>query len=459
MANEKLPPHDIEAEEAVIGSLLIDADAILKIAASLKPEDFFSETNRVIYQACFSLYQRNEVINQITVAHELMRQDKLEQVGGAAFLSHLIGNVPTSLHVEYYGQIVSSTAMMRRLIVAAGQIEALGYEAGPDIEASLNKAEDILFQVRTRRELRDFVPVRDALGQYFERGGPSIAPGEAEIPYVLTGFAALDDILGGLQRSDLIVLGARPSLGKTSLALNIARNAAINQKAGVALCSLEMSRDAVVQRLLANESGVGFGKVRRLTFSERDEMRIMEASGILSEAPIYIDDSPQLRVLDIRSKVRRLHFERRIDLIIIDYLQLIQGDAKAETRVQEISKITRALKTLARELNVPVLTVSQLSRAVEWRSSHVPELADLRESGSIEQDADVVLFIYRDDKYFTAEDWSKVHDIERDPYPRGIADIIIAKNRNGPPGQTIKLRFLDNIVKFDNVEAATVSAS
>ena len=186
---------------------------------------------------------------------------------------------------------------------------------------------------------------------------------------------------------------------------------------------------------------------------------IMEASGILSEAPIYIDDSPQLRVLDIRSKVRRLHFERKIDLIIVDYLQLIQGDAKAETRVQEISKITRALKTLARELNVPVLTVSQLSRAVEWRSSHVPELADLRESGSIEQDADVVLFIYRDDKYFTPEDWSKVHDIEREPYPRGIADISIAKNRNGPPGQTVKLRFLDSIVKFDNFEAATVSAS
>ncbi len=459
MANEKLPPHDIEAEEAVLGSLLIDPDAILKIASSLKPEDFFSETNRVIYQACFSLYQRNELINQITVAHDLMRQDKLEQVGGASFLSHLIGNVPTSLHVEYYAQIVSSTAMMRRLIVAAGQIEALGYEASPDFEASLNKAEDILFQVRTRRELRDFVPVRDALGQYFERGGPSISPSEAEVPYVLTGFAALDDVLGGLQRSDLIVLGARPSLGKTSLALNIARNAAINQKAGVALCSLEMSRDAVVQRLLASESGVGFSKVRRLSFSERDEMRIMEASGILSEAPIYIDDSPQLRVLDIRSKVRRLHFERKIDLIIIDYLQLIQGDARAETRVQEISKITRALKTLARELNVPVLTVSQLSRAVEWRSSHIPELADLRESGSIEQDADVVLFIYRDDKYFTAEDWSKVHDIEREPYPRGIADINIAKNRNGPPGQTVKLRFLDSVVKFDNFETAAVSAS
>jgi len=458
MADEKLPPHDIEAEEAVLGSLLIDPDAILKIAASLKPEDFFSETNRAIYQACFSLYQRNEVINQITAAHELMRLDKLEQVGGAAFLSHLISSVPTSLHVEYYAQIVSNTAMMRRLISAAGQIEALGYEASPDVEASLNKAEDILFQVRMRREPRDFIPIRDALGQYFDKGGPPTALREGELPYVLTGFAALDDRLGGLQRSDLIVLGARPSLGKTSLALNIARNAAVNQKACVALCSLEMSRDAVVQRLLASESGVDSKRVRSGQFTEQDEVKIMQASGILSEAPIYIDDSPQLRVLDIRSKVRRLHFEHKIDLIVIDYLQLIQGDGKAETRVQEISKITRSLKTLARELNVPVLTVSQLSRAVEWRASHVPELADLRESGSIEQDADVVLFIYRDDMYFSVEDWSKLHDIEKEPYPRGIADILIAKHRNGPPGQ-IKLRFLSKVVRFDNFEAETTSGA
>jgi replicative DNA helicase len=458
MAEEKLPPHDIEAEEAVIGSLLIDPDAILKVAVSLKAEDFFSETNRVIYQACLALYQRNEAINQITVAHELMRQDKLEQIGGAAFLSHLISNVPTSLHAEYYAQIVSNAAIMRRLIAAAAQIEALGYEASPEVEASLNKAEDILFQVRMRREPRDFIPIRDALGQYFEEAGPPTALREGEILHILTGFTALDDFLGGLQRSDLIVLAARPSLGKTSLALNIARNAAINQKACVALCSLEMSREAVVQRLLASESGVDSRKVRLGRFAEKDEIKIMEASGVLSEAPIYIDDSPQLRALDIRSKARRLHFERNIDLIIVDYLQLIQGDGKNETRVQEISKITRALKTLARELNVPVLAVSQLSRAVEWRASHVPQLADLRESGSIEQDADVVLFIYRDDMYFSAEDWSKVHDIEKEPYPRGIADINIAKHRNGPLGQ-IKLRFLSRTAKFDNLEAELISAS
>lgn len=456
MAQEKLPPHDIEAEEAVIGSLLIDPEAILKVATFLKPEDFFDETNQSIYQACLSLYQRNEVINQITVAHELMRQNRLEQIGGAAYLSHLISIVPTSLHVEYYAQIVSRMAVMRRLISAAGQIAAIGYEAGPDIEASLNKAEDILFQVRVRQGPRDFVPIHDVLGQYFEEAGQPAMLQEGEIPHILTGFTGLDDLLGGLQRSDLVILAARPSLGKTSLALNIARNAAINQRACVALFSLEMARESAVQRLLASESGVDSKHVRLGRFSEKEEVRIMEASGILSEAPIYIDDSPQIRTIEMRSKARRLHFERNIDLIIIDYLQLIQGDGRNETRVQELSHITRSLKTLARELNVPVLAVSQLSRAVEWRASHIPQLADLRESGTIEQDADVVLFIYRDDVYYTAEEWNKLHDIEKEPYPRGIADVIIAKHRNGPLGRT-KLRFLNRIVKFGNVEAEPIS--
>lgn len=458
MAQERLPPHDIEAEEAVIGSLLIDPEAILKVATFLKAEDFFDETNQVIYQACLSLYQRNEVINQITVAHELMRQNRLEQIGGAAYLSHLISIVPTSLHVEHYAQIVSNMALMRRLIAAAGQIAAIGYEATPDIEASLNKAEDILFQVRTRQSPRDFISIREALGRYFEEAGQPAALREGEIPHVLTGFTALDDFLGGLQRSDLVVLAARPSRGKTSLALNIARNAAINQKACIALFSLEMSREAVVQRCLAGESGVDSRRVRLGRFSEQDEVKIMEASGILSEAPIYIDDSPQLRIVDIRSKARRLHFERGIDLIIVDYLQLIQGDGRNETRVQEMTKITGSLKMLSRELNVPVLAISQLSRAVEWRASHVPQLADLRESGSIEQDADVVVFIYRDDMCYSAEEWSKLHDIEKEPYPRGIADIIIAKHRNGPLGQ-VKLRFMSRIAKFYNLETEPISAS
>ncbi|MDY7019386.1 MAG: replicative DNA helicase [Chloroflexota bacterium] len=452
MAQEKLPPHDVEAEEAVIGSLLIDPDAIIKIASSLMPEDFWEETHRLIYEACFSLYQRHdEVINQITVAHELARLNNLERIGGAAYLSYLISIVPTSLHVEYYAQIVSNMAIMRKLIAAAGQIATVGYEASPDVEATLNRAEDILFQIRKKQSRGDFVSIREVLSGYFEEAGQAVISREGGIAHILSDFTGLDDILGGLQRSDLIVLAARPSLGKTSLALNIARNAAMYQKACVALFSLEMSRQAVVERLLACESGVDSKRIRLKNFSEQDEVKIMEASGVLAELPIYIDDSPQLRMLDIRSKARRLHFGRGIDFILIDYLQLIQGDSRNENRVQEISNMTRALKLLAREIDAPVLVVSQLSRAVEWRASHIPQLADLRESGSIEQDADIVIFIYRDEVYYTEEEWAKVHDTEREPYPRGLADIIVAKHRNGPLGQ-VKLRFISKIAKFDHIQ-------
>ncbi len=458
MAQEKLPPQDVEAEGAVVASLLIDSDSILKVVSFLKAEDFSSEINQLVYQSCLSLYQRNEAINQITVAHELMRTDKLEQVGGAAYLSHLISTVPTSLHIEHYAQIVSNMAVMRRLIAAAGQIAAVGYEAAPDVEASLSKSEDILFQVRTRQGFQDLIPIHDAMDRYFEKAGQATISEEGETPYVLSGFTALDDLLGGLQRSDLIVLAARPSMGKTSLALNIARNVAVEQKACVALFSLEMSCESVVQRLLASESGVDFRSVRRGNFTERDEAKIMEASGILSEVPLYIDDSPQIRTVAMRSKARRLHFERNIDLIIIDYIQLIQGEGRNEIRVQELSRITRSLKMLARELNTPVLAISQLSRAVEWRTSHVPQLSDLRESGTIEQDADIVLFIYRDDMYSSEEDWAKMHDIVNEPYPSGVADIIIAKHRNGPLGQT-KLRFVNKVVKFKGIEPGLMGTS
>ncbi len=451
MINDNLPPHDIEAEKAVLGSLLIDSEGIFKVAIFLRPEDFFSPENQWIYDACFSLYQRNEGINQITVAHELAQKGRLEEAGGAAYLSHLVSIVPTSLHVEHFAQIVSRTAVMRRLISAGSQITALGYEDDAEVDVALSRAEDILFKVRQRQSRQDFVPIRQILGQYFEETGEDQAAGE-EIPHILTSFAAIDDILGGLQRSDLIILGARPSVGKTSLALNIARNTAVNQKACVALFSLEMSRQAVVQRLLSNEANVDSRNVRLGTYTEKEERRIMDASGILSEAPIYIDDSPQLRVVEMRGKAQRLYRERTVDLVIVDYLQLIQGTARSESRVQELSEITRSLKALAREINAPVLAISQLSRAIEWRSSHKPQLSDLRDSGSIEQDADVVLFISRDEMYVNEDDWKKDHDIETEPYPRGIADIIVAKHRNGPTGER-KLRFVAKTAKFEDLEA------
>ncbi|MBA7570111.1 Replicative DNA helicase [subsurface metagenome] len=453
MNGEKLPPHDIDAEEAVNGSLLIDGTAIYRIATFLNQQDFYSEQNQLVYGACLSLYQRpDEAINQITVAQELDRRGKLEVCGGAAYLSHLISIVPTSLDIENYAQIVYRLSLMRHLISAAGQIAAIGYAADPDVDASLSKAEDVLFRLRHGQSPRDFVHVRQVLDKYFETApGPTTeAKGyRGPIPQTLSGFTGLDEFLGGFQPSDLVIIAGRTSLGKTSLALSIARNAAVEQGACVALFSLEMAQEPLVLRLLANESGINSRRVRlggHLT--EEEEKRIMEATGILSEAPIYIDDSPQIRVVEMRSKARRLHYERGINLIIVDYLQLMQGEDRRENRVQEIGYISRSLKALARDLNVPVIALSQLSRQVDWRSSHIPQLSDLRESGSIEQDADIVMFVHREEAYYTIEEWQDQHP-DRE-YPREIADIIIAKHRNGPTGQ-IKLRFRHNLAKFENI--------
>ena len=450
MYGDKLPPHDIDAEEAVIGSLLIDGTAIYKIASFLNQPDFYSERNQWIYGACLSLSQRDEAINQITVAQELDRQNKLEASGGAAYLSHLISIVPTSLDIEHYAQIVYRLSAMRHLINAGSQIAAIGYEANPDVDASLSRAEDILFRLHRGQFTQDLVPIRQVLDKYFETApSPATEEGYPEaLPDELSGFTGLDEFLGGFQRSDLTIIAGRPSMGKTSLALNIARNAAVEQKACVALFSLESAREPVVLRLLSSESGVNLRQVRLGLHNEQDEKRIMDATGILSEAPIYIDDTPLLRMVEMRSKARRLHYERGINLIIVDYLQLMQGDGRGESRVQEISFISRSLKGIARELNVPVLAISQLSRAVEWRASHKPQLFDLRESGSIEQDADVVLFIYRDEAYYaTRKEWEDAHPGETYPPP---AEIIIAKHRNGPTGQR-NLRFIPKLTKFENI--------
>ena len=449
MTTERLPPHDIEAEEAVVGSLLINSDSVHQVATFLKPDDFYREKNRWAYEACFSLYERGEAIDQVTVAHELERRGRLEAMGGAAYLSHLVSIVPTSLHIEHYAQIVHRTATMRRLIDAAARIESIGYEAQPEVDAALGKAEEILFRLRHGQRPRDFVLLRDLLHHYFEE--TEIRPIAGEVLY--SGFRALDDILGGLRRSDMIVLAARPSLGKTSLALSIARNAAVQQGAHVAVFSREMSRDQLVQRLLASEANIDSKRLRLGEQTEAEERRMMDAIGVLSEAPIFIDDSPILRVVEMKSKARRLDADRGVDLVIVDYLQLLRGDGR-ENRVQEMTEISRSIKELARELNVPVLAISQLSRASEWRASHRPQLSDLRDSGAIEQDADVVLFIYRDDTYYTEEEWSKQHPDQ--PYPRGVADIIVAKHRNGPIGEG-KLRFLARTVKFADYEVERIA--
>ena len=446
--NQQLPPHDINAEEAVSGSLLIDSRAIYEIATMLRPEDFYSEPNRWIYRACYSLYERDEAINQITVAQELERQGRLETCGGVAYLSHLISIVPTSLDIEHYARIVYRLSVMRQLIAAAEKISDIGYQADPDVNSALSQAEEALYQLRSVRGSTDFVHIKYVLDRYFETP-PADTDGERPVAQIMSGFTGLDEHLDGFQRSDLIIIAGRPSMGKTSLTLNIVRNAAVEQGACVALFSLEMSRDSLVQRLLSSESGVNLRKLRFESQTEADERRLMNAIGILSEAPIYLDDSPMLRVVEMRSKARRLYFEHGVDLIIVDYLQLMQGEGiRGENRVQEISYISRSLKALARELKVPVIAVSQLSRAVEWRASHRPQLSDLRESGSIEQDADVVAFIYRDDYYYTEDEWRIQHPEEE--YPEGIAQVIIAKHRNGPTGE-LSLRFVPRMAKFENI--------
>jgi replicative DNA helicase len=449
MSSDKLPPHNIEAEEAVIGSLLIDGAAIYKIASFLEPSHFYSEQNSAIYAACLALYERSEPepIDQITVANELDRKGKLEACGGAAYLSHLISTCPTSLDIEAHAQIVYRLAVMRRLIDAAGQIANIGYQADPNLDASLDRAEDLLFRLRHGQSPRDFTHIRQVLDKYFETAGAEVEGRPKEpIPYVLSGFTGLDEFLGGFQRADLIILAGRPSMGKTSLALSLTRNATVEQGACVALFSLEMAREPLVLRFLASEAEVDSRRVRLGLHTEEQEKRIMDAIGRLSEAAIYIDDTPQLRIAEMRSKARRLHFERGVDLIIVDYLQLMYGEGRDE--VEKISHISRSLKALARELNVPVIAVSQMSRAAEWRASHKPQLSDLRGSGSIEQDADVVVFIYRDEYYYpTRDEWEREHPGESYPPP---ADIIIAKHRNGPTGE-IKLLFKPKMAKFTNI--------
>ena len=444
MYAEKLPPHDIDAEDSVLGSLLINGEAINEVAPLLDADDFYRESNRWCYEACVDLYNRGVPIDQVSVESELNRRERLSNMGGAAYLSHLVTVVPTSVHIKAYAGIVRRMATMRRIIESAGQISKIGYDAGPDEEEALSRAEDILFQLRSGQRSRDFVHIRDVLDEYLEESGFGPDAEAGPLSVALTGFHNLDTLLGGLHRSDLIILAARPSLGKSSLALNIARTASVEQGARVAVFSLEMGKQQVVQRLLSCESGVDTRKFRLGEFTAEEEANVIEATGKLAQAPIYIDDSPFLTIVELRSKAKRLHLEDPIDLIIVDYMGLMLQ--RGDNNVAEMSEISRSLKLLARDLNVPLLALSQLSRAPELRQDHKPMLSDLRESGSIEQDADVVMFIYKADRYYTEQQWGKLYPDEM--YPKGIADIIVGKHRNGPTG-TIQLRFVDHLAKFE----------
>ncbi len=446
---DRLLPHSVEAEESVIGALLIDSDALPKVTGIVNAEDFYVTKNRWCYEACIALFDRSEAINQVTVAEELVLHERLEEIGGVSYIAHLVRTVPTTVHVEHYAGIVQRTSLMRRLIRTADEIAAIGYEGDADSNAALSKAEDLLYRVRTAQSTRDFVHIRQVLDQYMEEAASLQAGADIHLSPIATGFADFDKLLGGgLQRSDLVIVAARPSLGKSTLAFNIARHAA-EHLARVAVFSLEMSAEQIGIRLVASEADVDSHRMRVGLLNSQEEQREHDAIGYLSGLPIYIDETPFQRIVEMRSKITRLHNEEPIDLLIVDYIQLIAGSSgRSENRVMDMGEISRSLKSIARELDVPVLALSQLSRAPEQRLNHRPLLSDLRESGSIEQDADVVAFIYREDKYVTREEWDKRSP--SNPYPSNVAELIIAKHRNGPTG-SVHLYFRDDVVRFESM--------
>lgn len=436
----KIPPQNIEAEQSVLGSLLLDKDAVIKIADNLLTEDFYRDDHSVIYQAILKLFEQRKPIDVLTLTDILESQKKVKDIGGVSYLATLVNSVPTAAHVVHYANIVHQKAVLRRLISAANNISQLGYKETEDIDVLLDKAESELFGVSQKYSRQYFTPIKSILTEAFDRID-DLHKNKGKIRGVPTGFRDLDNILAGLQPSDLIIIAARPSMGKTSLALNIAEHVASKEKIPVAVFSLEQSKEQLVDRLLCGEAGVDAWKLRTGNLSEADFPKIGYAMGILSESLLYIDDAPMLNVMEIRTKCRRLQSEHGLGLVVVDYLQLMQGRSTSAdaNRVQEVSEISRGLKGLARELDVPVIVLSQLNRAVEHRPDKRPMLADLRDSGSIEQDADVVAFIYREDYYNPETD------------RKGISEILIRKHRNGPIG-SIELFFIPEQTRFRTME-------
>jgi len=431
-------PYNIEAEEAILGSLLIDPDAITRVAPILRGEDFYRRQNGLIYQAILDLHERREPTDLVMVCDELEKHGQLEKVDGDAYLISLMNAVPTPIHAEHYARVVERDATLRRLIQAAGEIAGLAYDGSEEEAEILDRAEQRLFAVSQRRLTRDFRPISSVLSQVYDQIEERYQH-RGEMVGIPTGFADLDKLLGGLQPADLIIIAGRPGMGKTSLALSILRHATIKHKLCSALFSMEMSAEQVVQRLISAESGIDSQRLRMGEIQESEWESFARAGAILSEVPIFIDDTPAISPLEIRTKSRRVHAEHGLQLVVVDYLQLMGGGGRTENRVQEISQISRSLKALAMELRLPVIALSQLSRATEARQPPIPRLSDLRESGSIEQDADVVLMIYRDEMY------------NEDSDRKGLADIEVAKHRNGPTGK-VQLYFAKQVASFADAE-------
>ncbi len=438
--NIKIPPQNIEAEKSLLGSLMMDKNALMKVVDFLKTKDFYKEAHKKIYEAIIILFEKREPIDFLSLSTRLKENKELEKIGGTSYLTELINSVPTAAHVLNYAKTVQRKRLLRDLIEAGQDIHLMGYNEEEDVDILLDKAEQKIFGITQKSISQNFLPVKSMLEESFERI-EKLAKHDGGMRGVATGFTALDNVLSGLQKSDLIVLAARPSLGKSSLAMNIALNSAMESKTPVGIFSLEMSKDQIVDRLIASISNINLWKIRTgKGLKDEDFESIQHALGSLSEVPIYIDDASSSNIIQMRAMCRRLQAEHGLGLIIVDYLQLMEPRNSSAGTVQQITEISRSLKGLARELNVPVLALSQLSRAVEQRIPPIPRLSDLRESGSIEQDSDVVLFIYREKKYNQeASDTS------------GEAKIIIAKHRNGPTGN-VNLYFDEERASFRNLD-------
>lgn len=430
----RIPPHSVESEQSILGSILLDKDAIITVAETITPTDFYKDAHRIIYESMMALNNKNEPIDMVTLTDELRKRGYLDDIGGVTYLTSLSTIVPTTSNVKYYADIVKEKSVLRQLIKASNDIINLGYGSGESAENVLDFAEKKIFDISQERTNDDFKPINQVLMDTYDMI-ESIYSNKSDVTGVTTGFKDLNKKINGLQRTDLILVAARPAMGKTAFALNLVQNAAIKGNASVAVFSLEMSKEQLAQRMIAAQSNVELKKMKTGTLNDADWPRIISAMAVMSDAKIFIDDTPGIKINELRSKCRKLKMEQGLDLVMIDYLQLMESDSKNESRQQEISKISRSLKILAKELDCPVVALSQLSRAPEQRADHRPVLSDLRESGAIEQDADIVMFLYRDEYYHS------------DSKKKDLAEIIIAKNRHGETG-SVELVWMGSIQRF-----------
>ncbi|NLZ43639.1 MAG: replicative DNA helicase [Clostridia bacterium] len=435
---ERVPPQNLDAERSALGAMFLDKEAIYRAMEILRPDDFYKDAHRYIYQTVLDLANKGEPVDLVTVTEALRQNKRLDEVGGVTYLTELANAVPTAAHIDHYARIVEEKSLLRQLIHAAGEIMAASYESREEVEEILDEAERRIFSVANRRSGRTISSLKQILIEAFEQI-EYLYENKGAVTGVPTGFADFDRLTAGLQPSDLIILAARPSMGKTTFALNMAENAAVRLKIPVAIFSLEMSKEQLALKMLCAEAGVDNQRIRTGNLSEEDWPKLSHALGRLSEAKIFIDDSPNISAWEIRAKARRIKAEHGLGLLIIDYLQLMQSRYRSENRQQEVSEISRSLKALARELSTPVVALSQLSRAVEQRPGKKPSLADLRESGSLEQDADLVCFLYREDYY------------DPDTEKKNITELIVAKHRNGPTGK-VEFFFQKEYSKFVSIE-------